>query len=403
MPDNPDGRAERASWLRIALTPGIGPVAASRLLAAFGLPEDILGADHAALRQFIGAGPATALLRTDPLREAAIATSLRWSEQAGCRLLTLIDPAYPALLLQTADPPPVLWVQGRTELLSRPALAIVGSRSASRGGMEDAANFARSLSEQGLTIISGLALGIDASAHRGALGTPGGTVAVMGTGTDRIYPRQQAPLARAIAQHGLLMSELPPGTEPWRGAFPRRNRLIAGLSLGVLVVEAALRSGSLITARLAADLGREVFAMPGSIHSPTSKGCHLLLKEGARLVESAEDVLSELRLSGGAAGAGRARPDASASGDTEDPLLTALGWDPIDTDTLMQRLLSSMPTGRPKPDSNPDRPGQKPAGAWHGAQSHPVTAPDMLERLVCLELMGRIERLHDGRVKRLPK
>jgi DNA processing protein len=395
MPAGPDGRAERASWLRIALTPGIGPVATAGLLARFGLPEDILGASHAALAALIGARRASALLQPDPDRDHAIQASLAWSEQPGCRLLTLIDRDYPERLLQTADPPPVLWAQGRVDRLARPTLAIVGSRAATRGGIADAQAFAHCLGERGLTIVSGLALGIDAAAHRGALDTPGGTVAVLGTGTDRIYPRQQAGLAARIAEQGLLLSELPPGTEPRPGAFPRRNRLIAGLSLGVLVVEAALRSGSLITARLAADIGRDVFAMPGSIHSPTARGCHELIRQGARLVESADDILAELgdRVTASVAAhplpARTANPpdtnppdtNRTPSADTHDPVLDALGWDPVDAQTLLERLQQ-------------DR---------RGARGPVTTAPELLERLVALELSGAVERLSDGRFKRLFK
>ena len=394
MPAGPDGRAERASWLRIALTPGIGPVATAGLLAAFGLPEDILGASHASLAGQIGARRASALLQPDPDRERAVQTSLAWADQPGCRLLTLIDTDYPERLLQTADPPAVLWAQGRIELLARPTLAIVGSRAATRGGIDDAQAFARCLGDQGLTIVSGLALGIDAAAHRGALDTPGGTVAVLGTGTDRIYPRQQTGLAARIARQGLLLSELAPGTEPHPGAFPRRNRLIAGLSLGVLVVEAAPRSGSLITARLAAELGREVFAIPGSIHSPTARGCHELIRQGARLVESADDVLAELgdRVMASAAAAaaaqgspapaaGRRDPNGPPSPPAPDPVLDALGWDPVDAQTLLERL-----------QEGPRR-LRGPAAA----------APELIERLVALELSGAVERLSDGRFKRLFK
>lgn len=397
MPEGPDGRAERASWLRIALTPGIGPIATARLLGAFGLPEDILGASHTALSALIGPALATALLRDNPERDAAVQQSLHWSAQPDCHLLTVIDPDYPPLLLQTPDPPPLLWVQGRLALLRRDALAIVGSRSATRGGVTDARAFAQAFGQRGLTIISGLALGIDAAAHRGALETAGGTVAVLGTGTNRIYPRQQAALAQAIAREGALVSELAPDTEPRRGAFPRRNRLIAGLALGVLVVEAAPQSGSLITARLAAELGRDVFAMPGSIHSPTARGCHQLIRQGARLVESADDVLSELGwpdLAPATADRQRTAPataipdairdahrphhDGRSSTDpaADTPLLGALGWDPVDTDTLLTRL----------------------------ADEHCGSTPgELLERLVALELSGGVERLPDGRFKRLFK
>src|SRR6185436_376554 len=192
------------------------------------------------------------------------------------------------------DPPPLLYCRGRTELLERPALALVGSRNASAQGASNAERFARSFSNAGLPIVSGLAQGIDAAAHRGGLSGPGSTIAVLGTGVDLIYPQANAALAAEIAAGGLLLSEFPLGTKALAHNFPRRNRLISGLAQGCLVVEAALASGSLITARAAAEQGREVFAVPGSIHSPLSKGCHALIKSGAKLAESAEDVLSEL-------------------------------------------------------------------------------------------------------------
>jgi DNA processing protein len=226
--------------------------------------------------------------------------ALAWANEDGNHLLTRADAAYPRLLLEIADPPPVLYVKGNPALLSRPILAMVGSRVPTAQGEANAEAFASSLSAAGLTIISGLAQGIDAAAHRGALAVEGGsTIAVVGTGIDRIYPARNAALAREIASSGAILSELPLGTPPTRWNFPRRNRLIAGLSLGVLVVEATTESGSLITARLAADAGREVFAIPGSIHSPQARGCHRLIREGAKLVETAEDVFEELRGRGG--------------------------------------------------------------------------------------------------------
>ncbi|MCM8814192.1 MAG: DNA-processing protein DprA, partial [Candidatus Omnitrophica bacterium] len=227
------------------------------------------------------------------------------------------DPAYPRSLLSLADPPCVLFAVGKACLLEGEALAIVGSRSATPGGERTAERFAAALSARGHPIVSGMALGIDGAAHHGALEGPGSTLAVLGTGPDRVYPARHRELARRIANDGLLISEFPPGTPPLAGNFPRRNRLIAGLSRGVLVVEAAVESGSLITARLAGEMGREVFAVPGSIHSPQSRGCHRLLREGAKLVETVEDVCSELgwsSASGGASGA-RAAGAAATGGD----------------------------------------------------------------------------------------
>ena len=248
-------------------------------------------------------------------------------------MLTLADADYPQALLETADPPTLLYLAGRPELLNRRAMAIVGSRNPTPQGVADAGAFAANLGAAGLTVVSGLALGIDAAAHRGALPTVGCTIAVVGTGADRIYPPGNRDLAHAIAAEGALVTEFPLGTPPLATNFPRRNRLIAGLSQGCLVVEAAARSGSLITARLAAECGREVFAVPGSIHSPLAKGCHQLLKQGAKLVESAADILEELRYP--PQSAPPPRPGArSAAGEA---LLAKLGFDPCAIDTLVAR------------------------------------------------------------------
>lgn len=280
--------------MRIALNPGLGPERQRRLLAAFGLPSGIFAHDRSAIAAVIGSEGADIVLGAPD--GAAIETALAWCAEPGNHILTLADSDYPQSLLDTADPPIVLYVKGDPALLNRPALAMVGARSATAQGELNAEAFARSLSETGLTIVSGLALGIDAAAHRGALaGGEGSTIAVIGTGADRIYPARNAALAREIANHGAIISEFALGTPPLRHNFPRRNRLIAGLSHGVLVVEAALGSGSLITARLATETGRDVFAIPGSIHSPLARGCHRLIREGAKLVETSEDVLEELR------------------------------------------------------------------------------------------------------------
>ncbi|MDR2259863.1 MAG: DNA-processing protein DprA [Azoarcus sp.] len=284
---------ELAAWLRFSLTPA-GPRQQRKLLATFGLPGNIFAQSHGALASIVGGDIANALLAgPDP---AIVDAALAWAGEDDNHILTLADAAYPQTLLEIADPPPVLYVKGDPALPGRPALAMVGSRTATAQGETDAEAFAHALGAAGLTIISGLALGIDAAAHRGALAAgEGRTIAVIGTGIDRIYPASNAALAREIAAHGAIVSEFPLGMPPLRQNFPRRNRLIAGLSLGVLVVEAALDSGSLITARLASEAGREVFAIPGSIHSPLARGCHRLIREGAKLVETAEDVFEELR------------------------------------------------------------------------------------------------------------
>ncbi|MGH8688726.1 MAG: DNA-processing protein DprA [Burkholderiales bacterium] len=319
-----------AGWLQLTLTPGLGASAIRRLLAHFGLPEQVLRASRAQLEQ-VGGSAAAALLRTDETA-AAVERGLRWAARPGNAILTLADSDYPRMLLEIADPPPLLYATGRTALANRPALAIVGSRNATAQGLRNAEQFARAFSAAGLTVVSGLALGIDAAAHRGGIEEAGSTVAVLATGADIVYPRQHAELAARIADKGLLLSEFPLATPGAANHFPRRNRLISGLSRGCLVVEAALASGSLITARAAAEQGREVFAIPGSIHSPLSKGCHALIKQGAKLVESADDVLSELT-GFQRTGAANTR-DGLPARDPEDPLLEHMGFDPIDVDSL---------------------------------------------------------------------
>ena len=281
-----------ASWLQLTLAPGLGPAALRRLLSQFGLPEKIMAASRAELARFVSV-EALQALDSDAVAKA-VERALAWLEQPGNAIVTLADTVYPRLLLEIPDPPVVLYCRGRIDLLSRPALALVGSRNATAQGISNAEQFARSFSSAGLTIVSGLAQGVDAAAHRGGLAGEGSTIAVLGTGVDIAYPQGNAALAAEIASQGLLLSEFPLGTKALAHNFPRRNRLISGLAQGCLVIEASLVSGSLITARAAAEQGREVFAVPGSIHSPLSKGCHALIKSGAKLVESAEDVLAEL-------------------------------------------------------------------------------------------------------------
>ena len=348
---------ELADWLRLSAVPGLGAERQRSLLAAFGLPRHVFAAGRSALAGVVGRELADAVLSAR--QDDAIARTLAWAAEPGSHILTLADEAYPRSLLDIADPPILLYVKGDPALLQRPAIALVGARSATAQGEANAAAFARSLAEAGLTIVSGLALGIDAAAHRGALAggaAAGGTVAVIGTGIDRIYPARNAALARDIASAGAIVSEFPLGTPPLQHNFPRRNRIIAGLAQGVLVVEAALGSGSLITARLATESGREVFAIPGSIHSPLARGCHRLIREGAKLVETAEDVIEELR---GRLGwpaptpqpkpQGRrttrtmATPPASvaqahlALDDETAQVLALIGHDPVDIDTLAAR------------------------------------------------------------------
>jgi DNA processing protein len=326
-----------ASWLRLTLTPGLGAATIRELLRQFGLPEKVLALPRGELARF--ASPEVlAALASDAVARA-VEHALAWAEQPGRAVVTLADSAYPRLLLEIADPPALLYCHGRTELLNRPALAAVGSRNATAQGASNAEQFARAFSAAGLTIVSGLAQGIDAAAHRGGLTAEGSTIAVLGTGVDVVYPAANAKLAAEIAERGLLVSEYPLGMKALGHNFPRRNRLISGLAQGCLIVEAALASGSLITARAAAEQGREVFAVPGSIHSPLSKGCHALIKAGAKLVESAEDVLSELaafRRTGFASTRAAASAPAQESA-TDDPLLACMGFDPVDVDSLCAR------------------------------------------------------------------
>ena len=355
-----------AGWLQLSLTPGLGPASLRAMLREFGLPEAILQRKRAELATFASRQALDAL--DSPEVRDAVGRSLEWAAAPGRAIVTLADDAYPRPLLEIADPPALLYAEGRTDLLSRPALAIVGSRNASAQGESNAERFARALSDAGLTIVSGLALGIDAAAHRGGLAGASSTIAVLGTGIDVVYPRRNAELAAEIARRGLVLSEFAPGTAPAAHNFPRRNRLISGLAQGCLVVEAALASGSLITARAAADQGREVFSIPGSIHSPLSKGCHALIKSGAKLVESAEDVLAEL---------GGFRPGASVSTLAAAPepaqagLLQFMGHDPVDVDSLCSR-----------------------AG---------LSAEQVSSELLRLELDGRVAALPGGLYQRLEK
>jgi DNA processing protein len=320
---------ELAAWLRLTLVPGLGGQRLRHLLTAFGLPSQVLSAPRAALARALGDELVARLLSgaSAPGVDAALA----WAAQPGNAIVTLADAAYPRSLLETPDPPALLYVRGRAELLAANSLAIVGSRSGTAQGLANAESFARALSRAGLTIVSGLALGIDAAAHRGGLDGPGSTVGVLGTGIDVTYPARNSDLFAALADRGAIVSEFALGTPPVAANFPRRNRIISGLARGVLVVEAALDSGSLITARLAADQGRDVFAVPGSIHSPLSKGCHALIRQGAKLVESAQDVLDEL---GGVAST--PTPSRETPEETH-AVLRHMGHDPCNVDTLCRR------------------------------------------------------------------
>lgn len=383
-------RDELAAWLRLTLTPGVGNGAARRLLAAFGLPQNIFAQHESAWLACVTAAQARALAAVPEGLETLLEQTWQWlqagaapaAQQPAHGIVTLGDAAYPPALLATEDPPLMLYLLGAPQFTGAGAqpfapqrcLAMVGSRNPTAQGAENARQFARALRGAGLCIVSGLALGIDAAAHEGALAdapdpaAPAtiATIAVVGTGLDRVYPSANRELAHRIARHGLLVSEYPLGTPPLAGNFPKRNRIIAGLSLGTLVVEAAPASGSLITARLAAEQGREVFAIPGSIHAPQSRGCHALIRQGAKLVESAQDVLEELRLPPAPAdGAPAAEPPAQE----HQGLLDALGFDPLGLDALVAR------TG--------------------------LDAATLQVRLLELELEGQVARLPGGLFQRL--
>jgi DNA processing protein len=320
---------ELAAWIRLSLVPGLGDRTLRRLLGALGLPTQVLAGGPGAVSQVVGADLAQRVF-ADP-HEHAVAAALDWAARPGNRVLTLADSDYPSRLLEIPDPPALLWCRGDAGLLARPGLAVVGSRNATPQGLSNAEQFARAFSDAGLVITSGLALGIDAAAHRGGLAGRSGTIAVLGTGADVAYPARNRALYDAIAERGVIVSEFPLGTVAAASNFPRRNRIICGLALGVLVVEAAMESGSLITARLAGEQGRELFAIPGSIHSPLSRGCHALIKDGAKLVESAQDVLSELRVESPLAEPTRTAPAHDAG------LLAWMGHDPCSIDVLARR------------------------------------------------------------------
>lgn len=388
---------ELAAWLRLQLTDGVGNTTARKLLSAFGLPAQLFGQSASALREVASAAQTQALLEEPPGFADALRTTWAWlqADPERRRVLPLGDPAYPAALLNMEDPPVLLygmghagvWEPGHLDALR--CIAIVGSRNPTPQGAANAHEFGQALAQAGLTIVSGMALGVDGAAHLGALvgaGEPDlangntATIAVVGTGLDRVYPRQHLGLAQQIATRGLLLSEYPLGTPPLAAHFPQRNRIISGLSMGTLVVEAALKSGSLITARMALEQGREVFAIPGSIHSTQSRGCHALIKQGAKLVESAQDVLEELNATAApvrdtvatfaadAADAADEAPDGSNLPDHQRTLLQALGFEPTSLDALQAR------TG--------------------------LDTPHLQAELMGLELQGQVVRLPGGLFQR---
>ena len=374
---------ELRAWLRLSLTHGVGNDAARRLLACFGSPQAIFAQTESALLQVVTPTQVQALLQAPPELAVQCVRTEHWLSHTPSRvdhaLWTLGDSRYPEALLQLADPPLMLYAQGQLDHTPGNAVAVVGSRNPTPQGAQTAEQFGEALSAAGLAVVSGLALGVDGAAHRGALrgaqAATWRTVAVVGTGLDRVYPRQHQALAAEIAQHGLLISEYPLGTPPLAANFPKRNRLIAALGLGTLVVEAALQSGSLITARLALDLGREVLAIPGSIHSPQSHGCHALIRQGAKLVETAQDVLEELQLMTPqqsllfAKDLDDANDTDIAADNSNSVFLSHLGYAPVTLDALQARC--------------------------------GLDTADLQAQLLTMELQGQVARLPGGLFQRL--
>jgi DNA processing protein len=370
--------AELTAWLALAGANGPTPAALRALLDAFGAPQAVRAQSFDSLAAIAGEQAARAVLAPPGAGfDESVARLAAWCSEAGNALVSLDDPAYPPTLRTMHDPPPLLYVKGRIELLHAPGVAIVGSRNATPQGLEDAEHFARTLASAGLTVISGLALGIDGAAHRGALDGRGGTVAVIGTGADIVYPAGHRALAHSLAARGAIVSEWPLGTPARREHFPQRNRLIAGLSRGVLIIEAALRSGSLITARLANEMGREVFAVPGSIHAPLSRGCHQLIKEGAKLTETPEDIFEEL---------GIAPAPPSAPSEPASAAASSSGLDPRHVDACAARVLDAL--------------GHAPATLEILAARTDMPGAALQGKLLELELAGHVSALPGGRFAR---
>lgn len=324
-------------WLCLGHIHGLGPQGLCKLLHALGSPEQIFAASQQILRSLTSETIANEILAGPKL--AAIEATLEWLAQDNNHLITLGDARYPRALLEIADPPPMLYAKGNLNWLHTPCLAVVGSRNASVQGEKNAEDFAKALCQHGYTIVSGMALGIDGAAHRGALQANGATIAVVGTGLDIVYPARHRELAHAIVQRGLILSEFALGTPSRAQNFPRRNRIISGLSMGCLVIEANLQSGSLITARLAGEQGREVFAIPGSIHSPLSKGCHALIKQGAKLVDHMQDIVEEFADSTYISQSAfmTTAPAEPELNEAQASLMKALGYDPVSMQTLVER------------------------------------------------------------------
>lgn len=335
-----------ALWLALNQIQGLGNASICQLLAKFTSPDGVFSASLSQLREIVNDEFAQKINKG--VDAEAIQPALDWLKKDNAHIVTLADEAYPKHLLEISNPPAIIYAIGNLKWLNHPTIAMVGSRSATPQGEKNAEDFAQSLCDQGMCVVSGMALGIDGAAHRGALKSNGATIAVVGTGLDIVYPARHRDLAHRIAERGLIISEFPLGTPSKAQNFPRRNRIISGLSLGCLVVEANIESGSLITARLAAEQGREVFAIPGSIHSPVSKGCHQLIKQGAKLVENTTDILEELKnlLSEHSPFGSMQKSDETPAEPSK--LLASMGFDAINFETiktitgLTTEVLSSM-------------------------------------------------------------
>ena len=378
-------KEELSAWLRLSLTHGVGNETMRRLMAAFGLPEAVFTQSSSTLRQVVSAAQALALQQEPEGLQTLLDDTWEWLQTpAGSKvqrsIVTLGDKEYPIALLQMPDPPMMLYAIGQTDWLAKleatSCIAVVGSRNPTPQGEHNAKAFAQVLSSAGLTVVSGMALGVDGAAHQGALAGAApealATIAVVGTGLDRVYPKHHLQLAHQIAQRGLILSEYPLGTPPLNANFPKRNRIISGLSQATLVVEAALKSGSLITAKQSLEQGKEVLAIPGSIHSTQSKGCHALIKQGAKLVESAQDVLEELRVPDPFKSSQNPSTEEKESALTpEAQLLACMGFDPVGLDALQARC--------------------------------GLDTASLQTQLLTLELAGRIGRLPGGLFQRLAK
>lgn len=359
---NDSARQELALWVALCNIHGLGNQGVCQLLKAFGEPKSVFDASYSQLRQIV-ADKIAETISAGPDTSSSEAT-LDWLESEQNHLITLADADYPKALLEIPDPPPLLYAKGQKKWLNTPGIAVVGSRNASPQGEKNAEDFSQALANHGYTIISGMALGIDGAAHRGALKATGATIAVVGTGLDIVYPSRHRELAHQIAEQGLILSEFPLGTPSRAQNFPRRNRIISGLAMGCLVVEANVQSGSLITARLAAEQGREVFAIPGSIHSPVSKGCHQLIKQGAKLVDNIQDIVDELGTI--------TRENIFTELQTPpeaNPLLDSMGFEPVTMEVLLER-----------------------SG---------LTSDNLSAMLLMLELESRVASLPGGRYQRL--